>query len=58
MIKEAIGYGDTIEEAQEAALLELGARAEDDVQFDVIAMPKAKVLGIFGGYKAEVKAYI
>lgn len=58
MIKEAIGYGDTIEEAQEAALLELGARAEDDVQFDVIAMPKAKVLGIFGGSKAEVKAYI
>ena len=58
MIKEAIGYGDTIEEAQEAALLELGARPDDDVQFDVIAMPKAKVLGIFGGSKAEVKAYI
>lgn len=58
MIKEAIGYGDTIEQAQEAALLELGAKAEDDVQFEVISMAKPKVLGLFGGAKAEVKAFI
>lgn len=58
MIKEAIGYGETIEEAKEEALLALGANIDDDVQFDVIAMPKAKVLGIFGGAKAEVKAFI
>ena len=58
MIKEAIGYGETIEEAKESALIELGANIDDDVQFDVIAMPKAKVLGIFGGAKAEVKAFI
>ncbi len=58
MIKEAIGYGDSIEEAKESALLELGASIDDDVQFDVIAMPKAKVLGIFGGTKAQVKAFI
>lgn len=58
MIKEAIGYGDTIEEAKESALYSLGANIDDDVQFDVISMPKAKVLGIFGGSKAEVKAYI
>ncbi len=58
MIKEAIGYGDTIEQAQEAALFELGAKAEDDVQFEVISMAKPKVLGLFGGAKAEVKAYI
>lgn len=58
MIKEAIGYGETIEEAKEAALFELGANIDDDVQFDVIAMPKAKVLGLFGGAKAEVKAFI
>ena len=58
MIKEAIGYGETIEDAKEAALLALGTGIDDDVQFDVIAMPKAKVLGIFGGTKAEVKAFI
>ncbi len=58
MIKEAIGYGDSIEEAKESALLELGASIDDDVQFDVIAMPKAKVLGLFGGVKAQVKAFI
>ncbi len=58
MIKEAIGYGETIEEAKESALLELGAAIDDDVQFDVIAMPKAKVLGLFGGTKAQVKAFI
>lgn len=58
MIKEAIGYGDTVEEAKEAALLSLGASIDDDVQFDVIKMPKAKILGLFGGAKAEVKAFI
>ncbi len=58
MIKEAIGYGETIEEAKESALLALGANIDDDVQFDVITMPKPKVLGIFGGAKAEVKAFI
>ncbi len=58
MIKEAIGYGESIEEAKEAALSELGAKIDDDVQFDVITMPKPKVLGLFGGAKAEVKAFI
>ena len=58
MIKEAIGFGDTIEEALEQAKAALNAKAEDDVQFDVISTPKKKVLGLFGGAKAEVKAYI
>ncbi len=58
MKKEAIGIGETIEEAKENALLELGASAEDDVQFDVISLPRKKALGIFGGAKAEVKAFI
>ncbi len=58
MIKEAIGFGSSLDEAKEDALLRLGAREEDDVQFEVITMPKAKVLGLFGGSKAEVKAYI
>ena len=58
MIKEAIGFGDTIEEALEQAKSALNAKAEDDIQFDVISTPKKKILGLFGGAQAEVKAYI
>lgn len=58
MIKEAIGYGSTIEEAKENAILKLNAKDGADIQFDVIACPKKKVLGLFGGSKAEVKAFI
>lgn len=56
LIKEAIGFGATVEEAQENALKELNASEMDDVQFEIVSMPKKKVLGIFGGSKAEVKA--
>lgn len=58
MIKEAIGFGKTVDEAKEDALLRLGAREDEDVQFEVVKMPKAKVLGLFGGSDAEVKAYV
>lgn len=58
MIKEAIGFGSTIEEAKEKAIADLGASELDDIQFEIIAMPKKKVLGIFGGAKAQVKAFI
>ncbi len=58
MIKEAIGYGNTIEEARENAVLQLNAPADADIQYDVLATPKKKVLGLFGGCKAEVKAYV
>lgn len=58
MIKEAIGFGNTIEEALEQAKVALNAKAEDDIKFDVISTPKKKVLGLFGGAQAEVKAYI
>ncbi len=58
MIKEAIGFGSSIDEAKEDALLRLGAREDEDVQFEVITMPKAKILGLFGGSKAEVKAFV
>ena len=43
MIKEARGFGSTIDEAKEKAILELGASELDDIQFDVISMPKKKV---------------
>lgn len=58
MIKEAIGFGNTVDEAKEDATLKLGAKSEEDVQFEIISLPKKKVLGIFGGSKAEVKAYV
>ena len=58
MIKEAVGFGDTLEEAKEDALIALGASADDDVQFDVIERPKKKVLGVFGGSRAKVRVFI
>lgn len=58
MIKEAIGTGLTIDEARENAALKLGVGEDADVQFEVITFPKKKTLGLFGGAKAEVKAYI
>ena len=58
MIKEAIGTGLTIDEAREDAALKLGAADDADVQFEVITFPKKKTLGLFGGCKAEVKAFI
>lgn len=64
MIKEAIGFGTTVEEAYEAAKnnlcdLLIGTKYdEDEIEYEVIATPKKKTLGIFGGAKAEVKAFI
>lgn len=58
MIKEAIGYGATIEEAKEDAILKLNVKEDADIQFDVISQAKKKVLGLFGGSQAQVKAYI
>lgn len=58
MIKEATGFGATIDEAKENAIINLGASDFDDIQFEIISMPKKKVMGIFGGAKAEVKAFI
>ena len=49
MIKEARGYGNTIDEARENAVAMLNASENDDIQFEVIATPKKKTLGIFGG---------
>lgn len=58
MIKDAIGFGVTIEAAKEDAVKKLGASELDDIQFELITMPKKKVLGIFGGCQAQVKAFI
>ena len=58
MIKEARGFGKTIDEAKENAIKELNASEFDDVQIDIVTMPKKKILGLFGGAKAEVRAFI
>ena len=58
MIKEAVGLGDTLVEAQENAMLALGASDEDEVQIDIIERPRKKVLGVFGGSRAKVRVFI
>ena len=49
LIKEAIGFGATVDEAKENAIANLGASDFDDIQFEIISLPKKKVLGMFGG---------
>ncbi|MBR3300270.1 MAG: KH domain-containing protein, partial [Clostridia bacterium] len=58
MIKEARGFGDDIAEAQENALKNLGVSQDADVQYETISLSKKKILGLFGGSKAEVRAFI
>ena len=57
MIKEAFGKGATTEEAVEAAKAELNAPWDADVQIEVIKTASKKILGLFGGSPAEVRAY-
>lgn len=56
MIKEAFAEGATIEEAIENAKRALGAPSDAEVHTEIIAMPKKKVLGLFGGSPAKAKA--
>ncbi len=58
MIKEAFGVADTIEEAIELAKNELNAGLDEDVNYEIIDAPKKKVMGLFGGSKAKVRAYV
>lgn len=57
MIKEAFGTGTTLDEAKDAALKALEAPEDADVKYEVIERPKAKVLGIFGGSLAKMRAF-
>ena len=57
MIKEAIGTGDTIEEAKENALILLGADITSEIDFEVMETPKKKTFGLFGGSLAKVRAF-
>ncbi|MBR4868192.1 MAG: protein jag [Clostridia bacterium] len=59
MIRENIALGADVAEAKENALAGLGDSIPEnvDVQFEIIELPKKKVLGLFGGCKAKVKAF-
>ncbi len=56
MIKEAIGVAPTIEEARKMAIDNLHAPIDADVKVEIVTFPKKKILGIFGGADAQVKA--
>lgn len=56
MLIEKIGEGETIPEAQENARKLLNAPEYADIKFDVICAPTKKILGLFGGKKAQVRA--
>ncbi len=58
IIKEAIGTGRTVSEAQENARDQLSVGLEEEVQFEIISDYKKKVLGLFGGSEAKVRAYV
>ena len=58
IIKEATGFGATVEEAKEKALQSLNASDTEEVQIEVVSIAKKKVLGLFGGSQAEVHAYV
>ena len=48
MIKEAIGTGNTVDEAKAAAMLELGLSDFDEFNVEVLQTPTKKILGLFG----------
>ncbi len=58
MIKEAIGAGNTVDEAKAAAMLELGVTDFDDFNVEVLQNPTKKIFGLFGGSPAKVKVSI
>ena len=57
MLKEAIKEAATIEEATQAAALELGIPAEQ-MQVEILQQPQKKTLGLFGGCPARVRGYV
>ncbi len=56
MLRETKVTADTIEEAKQKACQELGIDMEK-AQFEVLRQPEKKLLGLFGGSPAEVRAF-
>ena len=57
MLKEATATGATIDEALANAKAQLGAPYDAEIHTEILEMPKKKVLGLFGGALAKVRAY-
>ena len=57
-MREAIATGASIEEAKDKAVEMLGNIGNHEVEFEVIDLPQKKILGIFGGNPAKVRAYV
>ncbi|MBQ6266504.1 MAG: KH domain-containing protein [Clostridia bacterium] len=57
MIKEAIGTGASVVEAQNNAVQALQAPEDVEIRYEVLEQPKAKLLGLFGGSLAKVRAF-
>lgn len=56
-MREAIGTGETVELAKEAACKELGVESYE-AEFEILEMPTKKTFGLFGGSPAKVRVYI
>lgn len=57
MIHEATATGESVEIAATNAIQMLAAPLEAEVKTDILEYPKKKVLGLFGGAPAKVRAY-
>ncbi|XOQ43125.1 MAG: Single-stranded DNA-binding protein [Clostridium sp.] len=56
-MKEAIGIGETVELAREAACKQLGVESYE-AEFEILQLPTKKTFGLFGGSPAKVRVYI
>ena len=56
-MREAIGTGETVELAREAACKQLGVESYD-AEFEILELPTKKTFGLFGGSPAKVRVYI
>ena len=56
-MREAIGTGETVELAKEAACKELGVESYE-ADFEILEMPTKKTFGLFGGNPAKVRVYL
>ena len=57
MIREYVGSAETVEEATKAAIAGLNAPVEADVKTEITQQPQKKMLGLFGGKEAVVRAW-
>ena len=56
-MREAIGTGETVELAREAACKELGVESYD-AEFEILELPTKKTFGLFGGNPAKVRVFL